>query len=73
MARIAVLGHYEPVRTLAIAPGETLTVEEAVEKVGFNVDFGAMSVRINGRTARPADLIHEDSLVTLVPQIKGGR
>lgn len=71
MVKVAVLGASSPLRVIEASAG-TLTVEQAVEKAGFDVDLDEYTVRIDGRVATYTTPVQEGSLVTLVPEIKGG-
>ena len=51
--------------------GEGTTVEQAISQAGFPKD-SSYTRHVNGSPAFDSDILQEGSVLTLVPQVKGG-
>ncbi|HEY3294966.1 MAG TPA: MoaD/ThiS family protein [bacterium] len=51
--------------------GEGTTVEQAIQQAGFPKD-SSYTRHVNGSPAFDSDVLQEGSVLTLVPQVKGG-
>jgi sulfur carrier protein ThiS len=51
--------------------GEGTTVEQAIQQAGFPKD-SSYTRHVNGSPAFDSDVLTEGSVLTLVPQVKGG-
>lgn len=51
--------------------GENTTVEQAIQQAGFPKD-SSYTRHVNGSPAFDSDVVVEGSVLTLVPQVKGG-
>ena len=51
--------------------GESCTVEMAIQQAGFPKD-SSYTRHVNGSPAFDTDILQEGSVLTMVPQVKGG-
>jgi len=54
-----------------IEVGEGTTVETAIQQAGFPKD-SSFTRHVNGSPAFDSDILQDGSVLTLVPQVKGG-
>ena len=69
--RVTVCELMKDLKTVTVATGAT--VKDVLEAAGINVEGKLEHLRVNGDVAKLADKVSKEDVITLVPQVDGGR